>query len=399
MNHVQQTASNGRIRVAILIGQTGLGGYERQLFLFLKYSDKRLFDYHIIVLNRSKHYTYDQVIRAMGVQVWELPSSLQAPSQRLFGIYRLLRKIGPQILHSWSFYANPYAALGGALAGVPLRIGSQRNEPFSPVVRSLPPLHRWLAYRSVSDLVVNAKNTAEQIARMGYPQARIHLVYNGVELLDLSQPSSVDLSAYDVLPDHRIVATVGNLQRRKNQHMFIDAMAQLLPSLPDVRCLIIGQPVPKEPHMWEELQEHIDRLQLSDKICLTGVRNDVPQLMRRLAVFCLTSQKGEGLPNVILEAMAAGCPVVATRIAGVPEVIQNRTNGFLVDSEDATALASIVSQLLSGPALAARIGAAGRVTVENRFSCEKMARTLENLYSHILGIGLNRIDLRRRSSS
>jgi glycosyltransferase involved in cell wall biosynthesis len=135
--------------------------------------------------------------------------------------------------------------------------------------------------------------------------------------------------------------------------------------------------------MREQLQALIDELGLSEKIWLTGVRDDVPALMRRLSVLCLTS-RSEGMPNVVLEAMAAACPVVATRVGDVPEVIQDGTNGFLVDSEDTEGLARVVVKLLRDAELAERIGAAGRATVEQRFSCQRMAQEIEQVYLRAL---------------
>lgn len=379
-------SGNNRVPIAILIGQLGLGGAERQLYYLLNYGNRELFDYHVMVLNSRKPYDYNQAICSLGVQVWQLPESCLGILRRTYYLYRLLRQIRPRIIHSWSFYANPYAALTGFLAGVQIRLGSLRNEPFSPFTLELHPFYRWLAYRSVSELVVNTKLAADQLEEMGYPIEQVSLIYNGVELPDLSSPSSgstVDLSAYGIGPEHRVVATVGNLRGNKNQEMFIEAMARVLPQFRDVRCLVVGRPMPDEPSMYDQLENRVHQLGLSDKIHLTGIHEDVPQLMRRFAIFCLTSCS-EGMPNVVLEAMAAACPVVATRVGDVPEVIKDGENGFLVDSEDAEGLAQVVARLLRDAELAERVGAAGRATVEQRFSCQRMAQEIEQVYLRAL---------------
>jgi glycosyltransferase involved in cell wall biosynthesis len=262
-----------------------------------------------------------------------------------------------------------------------------RNEPLAQSTRQMNAIYRWLAYHSVSGVVVNTKLAADQMVEMGYQPKRVHLVFNGIELPESSADSAHDrsLSVYGIRPGHRVVATVGNLQYRKNQHMFIDGVAQVLPKFPDVRCLIVGRPLLGEPAMQAQLEARIRELGLSDKIKLTGVRDDVPQLMPHFDVFCLTS-RSEGMPNVMLEAMAAARPVVATRVGDIPHVIKDGDNGFLVASEDSDSLAQIITRLLEEPELATRIGLAGQATVEQRFSCEHMAREMENVYLHSLRV-------------
>jgi glycosyltransferase involved in cell wall biosynthesis len=165
--------------------------------------------------------------------------------------------------------------------------------------------------------------------------------------------------------------------------MFIESMAKVVENHNDVVCLIVGRPLAQEPNAAETLKDRIETLNLENKIILMGFRNDVHLLMKRADIFCLCS-RSEGMPNVVLEAMAAGCPVVSTNVGDVSYVIQDEKNGLLIRSEDRKALTGAVKRLLDDPDLSERLRKSGRETIEKAFSCEQMAREMETNYNSAL---------------
>lgn len=371
-----------KIRVAILVGQTGYGGAERQLLYFVRNSNKERFEYHIIVLNSRKPYTHDDALREQGAVVWQVPPDFRGGLHRVWYLARLLRQIKPQITLSWSFYANPYVGIAGRLSRVPVRLGSLRNDPDEEAIIKMTPPLRWLSYRSVQSIIVNSRRVGEKLIARGLSPAYVKVVLNGIMFNEL-EAEDVDLSPLGILRGHRVIANCGNLQKRKNQRMFIDAVAHLIQQCPDVRGLIIGRELPGEPHMRGYLESYIAERNLSKYIRLTGFRDDVPQLMHRFDVFCLTSYS-ESMPNVVLEAMAAARPVVVTPVGDLPYIIEDGQNGFLVDIDDAQEMARTVQRLLEDPELAARVGAAAQETVRTRFGCARMAREMENIFIEAL---------------
>lgn len=375
-------SQTGRIRVAILIGQTGYGGAERQLFYFIENSDKRRYEYHIIVLNSRKPYTHDDALREQGAVVWQVPPNIQNLLQRLWYLARLLRQIKPQVTLSWSFYANPYVGIAGRLGRVPVRLGSLRNDPDEESIIRMTPLFRWLSYRSVQSIIVNSRRVGEKLIAQGFSPAYVKVVLNG-SVFNKPEVEGADLSTLGIRKEHRVIANCGNLQKGKNQRMFIDGFGYLVRRFPDVRGLIIGRELPGEPHMRSYLETYIDERGLSEHVHLTGFRDDVPQLMHRFAVFCLTSYS-EGMPNVVLEAMAAARPVVVTPVGDLPYIIEDGQNGFLVDIDNAEQMARIVQRLLEDPELAARVGAAAQETVRTRFGCARMAQEIETIFVETL---------------
>lgn len=370
-----------KIRLVMLTTDLGMGGSERQLYLLLSHLDRERFEAHVIVFNRSENFEFNQDLEQLGIGVWPVPPTCRGIFRRMSFIYRMLRQLRPHIVHSWSFHNNPYAGIVGRAAGVPVRFGSLRNSLQFEGTRSLPPLYKSLALLSVSRLVVNAESIQNELLRRSYPAHRIIILPNCVEI-ERFQP---DVSPHtvpavlEVADGERVVGLIANLRRAKNHALFVHAMARVTETLDDVRGLIVGQPVPSEPDLPRQLQAMINDLNLQGKVMLVGFQRDVPALLQRMQVVCLTSHT-EGTPNVVLEAMAARRPVVATRVGGVPELIADGINGLLVEPGDVEGLACAITRLLNDPDLAQRLAAAGQRMVQQQYSCDRIVRQLEQLY-------------------
>ncbi len=371
-----------RIRLVILIGGLDVGGSERQLYLLLEHIDRTWFDCHVVVFNPTQDFLRSE-IEKLGVAVWPVPDRFDSILKRMLFVFRVLRKLRPQIVHSWSFHGNPYAGLVGWFAGVPVRLGSQRSAFSSKSVNALPFVFRFLALYTVSRIVVNSEAASREMVAQGYPISRIVLVPNFLDSSSQSRtdPSQcLDLSFIGIGARHRVIGIIGNLRSEKNHLMFVQAMGSILPCFSDVRGLIVGQCMSDEPDVQLKIKSAIKDLKLDGKIAFAGFRTDVPTLMRRMHLFCLTSDY-EGMPNVVLEAMALARPIVATRVGGVPEVVKDGINGFLVEPGDVEGFARKVKYLLSNPDLSRKMGLAGREIVVRNFACEKAVQRITEIYS------------------
>lgn len=376
-----------RIKVVFLIGQLGLGGSERQLSLLLQHFDQSSFELSVIVFNPSPYYELTGKLNEVGVQVFALPDSVNGVVQRIRYLYGLFRDLSPDIVHSWTVHDNPYAGLVGWMADIPVRWGSVRGSLNSLGFINLPAIYRWLSLHSVSHLTINARSIEAELHKLGYPSERAFLLPNCVRLCVPSE--ALELSSLGILENHQIVGAVGNLRRNKNHTMLIESLAKVIPEYPDVRGLIVGQPIPDEADLLDSLNARIQQCGLKGRVSLIGFRNDVADLMARFSIFCLTSNS-EGTPNVVLEAMAASRPVIATRVGGVPDLVRDGVNGFLVERGDVDGLIRAIKTLLDNPQLAEKMGHAGREIVEHEYGCDQAVDRLTNAYQRALMEGIDR---------
>jgi glycosyltransferase involved in cell wall biosynthesis len=276
---------------------------------------------------------------------------------------------------------NPFAAVGGRLGVTRLCWGSLRGSTALPGFRSLPPWYRHAALRWVQRVVVNSRALASELDDLGLPPERVLVLPNCVAR---AEPVAWDdapraLQELGFAAGTSVFASVGNIRRVKNQALFVRALARVIARRPEARGLVIGETLLGEERVQEELEAEIGRLGLEDKIVLAGFQRDVRRLVRRTAALCLSSDS-EGMPNVVLEAMAEGVPVVATAVGGVPEVVRPGNTGQLVPPGDEEALAGAMLRVLDEPAAARVMAAAARDLVAAERGCDAAARRLGDAY-------------------
>jgi glycosyltransferase involved in cell wall biosynthesis len=371
-----------RARVVHLINHLGRGGTERQLYLLLAHRDAERFEHRVVVFNPSPNNVWDRELAACGVEVTTLPTSCHGTPRRLAYLWRHLRPFRPQVLHSWSVHDNPYAGVLGRLLGTPVRWGSLRSTMASEGVQRLPAFYRVLMLRAVSRIVVNCQRLADELTEGGTARQRV-IVLPNCALLPPPEAPPADLSSWGIAADAPVVGVVANLHSCKNLLMFVRAMGRVLPRHPRSYGVIVGQPVPSDPDYTAEIEAEIERQGLAQRLNIVGFYADVPAMMVRFQVVCSTSDR-EGMPNVVLEAMAAARPVVGTRVGGTPELVEEAVSGYLVEPDDDAAMAERVDRLLTEPGLAAEMGRSGRRRVAEKHGCRHAAQRLEGLYREAL---------------
>lgn len=295
-------------------------------------------------------------------------------------LYRLLRQLRPDVFHSRNLSAME-GQLAAWLARVPLRIHGEHgwdmndlggsNRRYQQLRRLLAPLvHTFIA------LSVEVEQYLRQTIGIAAP--RIRRICNGVDLSRFAdaQPAQ-DLPAYPAPADTLVFGTVGRLAGVKNQQLFLRAFALLKQRYPahPVRLLLVGDGVERDT-----LQQLAAELCIVPQVCFAGNRADVPALMALMHVFVLPSL-AEGISNTILEAMAAGLPVIASRVGGNPELQPAELAGsHLFASNDADALALCMAQYIDQPALLAQHSELVKKHCQNQFSLATMVNRYQAVY-------------------
>jgi glycosyltransferase involved in cell wall biosynthesis len=287
---------------------------------------------------------------------------------------RLLRERAVGVIHAHEFGANTYGTLAGRLAGVPVVATVHGRSYYADRGR------RRLAYRAVSRGAVMVA-VSEDVKRFvvdatGVSATRIGVVHNGIGLAaPVAEEARIRLRAeLGIREGQRVVTVVGSLYDVKGHRYLLDAIPRILEDCPAAVFLIAGR-----GDREGALREQARRLGIDGQVRFLGLRGDVPALLAIADLFVLPSLS-EGLSIAILEAMAAGRPVVTTRVGGNPELVVDGETGLLVPAADAHGLASAVARLLTDPAEARRLGDEGRRHVGRRFSIDAMVGEYEAIY-------------------
>jgi glycosyltransferase involved in cell wall biosynthesis len=225
-----------------------------------------------------------------------------------------------------------------------------------------------------------SEDLRERCLACGVPESRCVLIENGVDTHEFARTMTREDARRQLgIPSGRlVVGAIGRLSAEKGFDLLIRAADRLMESGFDLEVLIAG-----DGDEEARLRGLIDDLGRSDRIRLLGFRADARALYQAMDVFALSSLR-EGLPNVLLEAMAMEVPVVATRIAGIPRLIRDRENGLLVEAGSAEALAPALARLLRDDGLRTRYGREGRRTIETRYSFRVRMEKIRTIYDELL---------------
>lgn len=374
------------VAVAYVIPRMSIGGAQTHLLHVLRRLDRRRFSPLLCCLatDRDNAHLLDRV-RELRVPILDanLPdraNSLVRPRSavQMARIAREFRRRRVQIVHSYLFHANWFGTLAGRLAGVPVVIVSKRSMDVYTRRRE-----RWacrLVNRLAHCVTAVAEAVREHVHREeGCPLDKMVVIPNGV---DAEQFRGAAVPTVDEFPgmagDGKVVGTITRLVWKRGHEELIEAAALVARGEPAARLVIVGDG-PLRPALERRAKER----GLNGTVRFLGAVPRAARLLPHFDVFVLSSV-WEGMSNGLLEAMAAGRPVVATRVGGNPEVIVDGESGLLVPPRDPQAMADAVLRLLRDPELARRMGAAASRRVEAEFTLPRMVGRLERLYDELL---------------
>jgi sugar transferase (PEP-CTERM/EpsH1 system associated) len=372
--------------VAHIIHRLDVGGLENGLVNIINHTPENRYR-HVIICITDYNPAFRARIRHEGVECY----ALHKREGKDFGVYlrlwRLLRQLRPEIVHTRNLSALE-AQLPAALAGVPGRVHGEHGRDVHDIDgtnRKYNLLRR--AFRPLVDRYIPLSRDLEQWLRnqVEVPGKKIVHICNGVDS-ELFHPAQ---SGRELLPlegfadkDSIVIGTLGRMQTVKDQLTLVRAFLLLLERLPGarerLRLVLIG-----DGPLRAEAQELLRQAGALDLCWLPGSRDDTPHLLRCLDIFVLPSL-AEGISNTILESMASGLPVLATRVGGNPELVKETHTGTLVPPNNAQAMADALQSYIEDPQMMRRHGAEGRQRVEQEFSLTHMVERYMAVYDALL---------------
>lgn len=360
-----------KLRVAMIAGELGQSGAEKQLFYISQALVTAGAEIRVYSLNQGEY--FESLLSEAGVRVEWVGQNSQ-PLLRMSRIFQKTLTFRPHIVYSTHFYTNLYAAIVSRLTGT-LSIGSIRSDGHHEVVSN----GGWgmALLKSPHVLVANSTNATRNAAKKGVELNRIFFLPNVIDLIDFDERAN---AIHQPDREHKsiIVVTVARLIKAKRLDRFISAVAAARLVFPELKGIIAG-----EGPLREKLtSQACDLGLLPEGLSFLGYCKDVPALLKNADIFMLTSDY-EGFPNAILEAMAAGLPVITTRAGEAPRVVADGENGLVVSFEDSQELNLSLIRLAGSKLLRQAMGHAGRRMVEEQYSNVQMSRTLIHLFKEI----------------
>jgi glycosyltransferase involved in cell wall biosynthesis len=354
-----------QIPVAVFMTRFQPGGTERQMIELVRRLDSARFAVHVACFHRDGAWLPRVVERAASVVEFPIHGFARPQTGgQLFSFARWCRRERIAVVQTCDLYANTFGLLGAALGGVPVRIGSRRE--LNPDKTPWQIRAQRAAYRCATKVVANSPAAERMLRQEGLAAGSIAMIPNGVDLA-----AYTDRTAATHI---RRIVTVANLRPEKEHETLIASAAALVGSHPDLRFQIVGDGPRKR-----ELQDLVIARGLGRHVEFLGHRDDVPSLLASADAFVLPS-RSEAFPNGVIEAMAAGLPVVASAVGGLLDLIDPGRTGMLVAPSDSDALTSALRFLIEHPGRAASMGRAARVEIQQRYSFERMVSAFERLY-------------------
>jgi glycosyltransferase involved in cell wall biosynthesis len=367
------------------IGSLGLGGAERQMALLIKQLTRLNFNCHLFALEpvgplRDYLRTTALTVHSGGYcseKLWIVKILLLIRAQyRMLG---LIRKIRPDVIHSYLPLTNFMGSVAGRLLNVPGIITSKRALGTHQDRNLGWRIFDMASFRFSHQVTVNSNAVGEDTIKRDRGRAsKIRLIYNGLDLEDfpaIKGRKQEIRKALHIDPKKKITITVANLIPYKGHIELLQAAETVAGQFSNTIFLLVGE----DRGIQKDLEEQARVLGIRGKIIFLGQRKDVPDLLAASDISVLPSHE-EGFSNVILESMAAGLPVIATRVGGNPEAIVDSETGWLVPPHSPDELAEKILDLLQNPEKAKNWGNAGRRRIQQHFSAEKMVGEHIKLY-------------------
>lgn len=372
---------NRKFNVLHYIETSGPGGAETVLLNVARNIDRDHF-YPRVILHKSR-WLHEQ-LQKNGIDTEIIPSKRSWDMPFLFNFIKYCRRHKIDLIHSHLFGANLYACLAGAIMRIPV-LTTFHNElklegSADKFIRLKSIIIRTFSKKMafVADYIKD-----EYVNKIHFPPRKMVTVYNGVEIDSRSDEVEIEnlRKELEISDGDSVIVHIANFRVPKGHNILIEAAARVCKELPSTKFLLAGDEGDGE--LKKEVVEFSKNLGIADNIKVLGFRKDIGRLLDLADVFVLPSIS-EAMPLSVIEAMAAGKPVVATDVGGLSEIVESDRTGFLVQPGNSRDVAEKIISLLKNENLRIEMGRAGKNIIEEKFSMAGMIRNYQVLYTELL---------------
>ena len=376
-----------KINILQVVNGLAIGGGELKLLELVKVlHEKRNDRYHVVVCSVGQDGPLYSEFKKLGIKIFIVQKKHKFDITQVYKVYKIIKQEKIDLVQTTLFYADIIGTLSAKLADIQSIISwetvSRPSESHENKLR-----HKF-AYKICMNFVSQIISVSDAVKRFLVKECKIRpekiqTIHYGIDLsqfnrrngfLSIEKRSELGFAKNDI-----VIGTVARLTNQKGHRYLVEAAPMILEKCPNVQFVFAGNgPLRKD------LENQVDRLGLQKYFHFLGFRRDIQNLLYTFNLFVLPSLF-EGLPNVILEAMASGRPVVATTVDGVPELLINGKTGILVPPKSSKALANAIIEVLQKEDKGQSMGAKGRIHVEKNFPYEKQFQKFEHVYEMILG--------------
>lgn len=364
------------VKVAHVIWSLGLGGAEQVVLGLVRNFDRSRFVPLVVCLDDKGRFAPEA--EETGVKVLALEKKRGLDFGLPFRLARLFREQGVGLVHTHLFNGHLWGRLAALLAGLPVISTEHGMDAWrSPLHHALDAV---LTLKSARVVFVSEEARKFYRSRVPADARKDRVIFNGIETARFEGRTSRQRirAEFGFEPWDRVIATAGRFVPEKRHDYFLAVIKKLRDQGLPVKGFLIG-----DGPLREDTEKQASDLGLKDAVKFAGVRQDLPDLYPAMDLFLLTSDR-EGLPITILEAMAAGTPIVSTDVGGIHACIQNHVSGRLVPPGDVDALAAAAAETLAHSEKTAQAAAEARQSVRKNFSVKAMVTHYQSLYDEVL---------------
>ena len=371
-----------KLRVVAMIDDASLGGGQMHVLLLSKYLHRE--NIEVAIATESTGWLVAQA-QKLNIATHPIAISNKLTWQSFQNIYRLLKTQKFDVIHTHGGTAGFWGRLVAAcLNHKPKIIHTYHGLHYlnTAQTKSLKQKIKTAIFQQIDQLLLQITDQIICVCRSDYEKAiaakvanpsKTAIVYNGIEISKFSQPINQETSRkiFATASTDFIFGNVGRLHEQKGHKHLLQAFAKVSDR---ARLLIIG-----DGELKDELIKLADDLKISDRVLFFGARSDVHEFLSAIDVFVMPSL-WEGQPIALLEALAMGKPCIVTDVDGIPEIITNNVNGYLVKPKDIAGLTQAMNQAIDNPEILQKLAKAGVSTITEKFLAQNMAKAIANIY-------------------